>query len=452
MQELDRVHAQRLRQAEEEHRELSNTIRQRLVGTLNKKRQQLLRDKDQLDISDSNAMLLHPNHFSIGNNPASPSQNGVGVNKRTRHLRHHRGASPAPPGAEGENGKRKRKLGEDDNGNESPIPNFGGRSPFKEAKSSREYAQFEAPAYSLERLFTEKELALATDLAKKATYKYFYQKEQESSSNGNGTAVASIDGETTAENGDVPADEAMADANGTNTPPPSEPPAAVGMERQTSHQVLTRGGAKANPLAALSDLANAAAAASSTEPVVRRNPFTPEQPSFHATTRAEKSGAPAPPPVSNLDMENDFNMMRDAGADYHAADPDGDIEMDQMAADEAKDLRRRLLDQALGVSGVQAPYRLPQLEPGPGALIGRGVDREPRTGFAPVQPVIVRIESRLKTAAADVISNASGGAMAAALAGRLGAEPMSRTTSAGGVSELGEPSTSRGRGGRGRLV
>lgn len=456
LQELDRLHQQRLRQAEEEHRELSNTIRQRLIATLNKKRQQLLRDKDQIDISDSNAMLLHPNHFSIGNNVASPSQNGVGVGKRTRYLRHHRAASPGPAGTEAENGKRKRKLGqaEDDTGNESPIPNYGGRSPFKEAKGTREYAQFEAPAYSLERLFTEKELALATDLAKKATYKYFYQKEQEPSSNSNGTAVPSVDGEVV-EPGDAQGDEAMAGAHGTNTPPPSEPPAAVGMERQASHQVLTRGGAKANPLAALSDLANAAAAASSTEPVIRRNPFTPEQPSFHATSRAEKSGAPAPAPVSNLDMENDFQMMHDAGADYHTADPDGDVEMDhQLAADEAKDLRRRLLDQALGVAGVQAPYRLPQLEPGPGALIGRGVDREPRTGFAPVQPVVVRIESRLKTTnpSTDITNGASGGSMAAALSGRLGAEPMSRTTSAGGTSELGEPSTSRGRGGRGRLV
>ncbi|CAK1357443.1 hypothetical protein CB0940_07821 [Cercospora beticola] len=452
LQELDRLHQQRLRQAEEEHRELSNTIRQRLIGTLNKKRQQLLRDKDQLDISDSNAMLLHPNHFSINNNRASPSHNGLGVNKRTRHLRHHRGASPAPAGADSESSKRKRKLGaEDDNGNESPIPNFGGRSPFKEAKSTREYAQFEAPAYSLERLFTEKELALATDLAKKATYKYFYQKEQEPSSNGNGTAVPSLDGEVV-ESGEGQADETMADANGTNTPPPSEPPAAVGMERQTSHQVLTRGGAKANPLAALSDLANAAAAASSTEPVVRKNPFTPEQPSFHATSRAEKSGAPQPPPVSSLDMENDFNMMRDAGADHYLPDQDGDVEMDTLAADEAKELRRRLLDQALGVSGVQAPYRLPQLEPGPGAMIGRGVDREPRTGFAPVQPVVVRIESRLKNNATEAAAHAAGGAMAAALNNRLGAEPMSRTTSAGGFSEMGEPAAPRGRGGRGRLV
>lgn len=317
----------------------------------------------------------------------------------------------------------------------------GGRSPFKEAKSTREYAQFEAPAYSIERLFTEKELAFATDLAKNATYKHFYQKEQEQT-NSNPTALPSVDGEA-AETVDG-ADETMTDAaaNGTNTPPPSEPPAAAGMERQSSHQVLTRGGARANPLAALSDLANAAAAASFNEPVPKDNPFQPQQPSFHATTRSEKSGAQPPPGVNNLELENDFNMMRKLGADFPAPDSDNDIEMDQDAAEEARELRRNLLDQALGVSGVQAPYRLPQLESGPGAMIGRGVDREPRTGFAPVLPAVIQIESRLKASAANL--HAPGSSLAAALSGRLGAEPMSRTTSAGGVSDVGDVGSRRG--------
>lgn len=207
---------------------------------------------------------------------------------------------------------------EDEQGNESPMPHLaGGRSPFKDSRSHREYAQFEAPAYSLDRLFTEKELAMATDTAKVATYKYFHQpQQQEQGSNGNGTTVPSVDGEIV-ESADAVNDEQMADAstagNGTNTPPPSEPPAAVGMERSASHQVLTRGGARANPLAALSDLANAAAAASSSAPVIRDNPFTPVAPPYHAVTRSEKSGAPAPPPVSNLDMDNDFTMMLEAG-------------------------------------------------------------------------------------------------------------------------------------------
>ncbi|KXT05736.1 hypothetical protein AC578_1086 [Pseudocercospora eumusae] len=450
--ELNRLHEQRLHQAEEEHKALSATIRDRLITTLNKKRQQLMREKEQLDISDSNAMLLHPNQFSIGNNPGSPSQPGLGVNKRTRYLRHHRAASPAPAGAEpGDNGKRKRKLApaEDDAGNESPIPHLsGGRSPFKESKAVREYAQFEAPTYSIERLFTEKELAMATQTAKTATWKYFNQSDKkESGSNSNATAVPSVDGEVV-ESAETGADEPMPDAPANDTPPPSEPPASVGMERQSSHQVLTRGGARANPLAALSDLANAAAAASgsSAEPIVRDKPFMPVPPDFNATLRSEKSGAPTPNPVGALELENDFEMMRDLGADGIAADSE-DGQQDERA-EKARIDRRRLLDQALGNSGVQAPYRLPNLETGPGALIGRGVDREPRTGFAPALPPVVQIESRLKTSAAAL--GVPGSSMAAALGGKLGAEPMSRTTSAGGISELGDAPSRRG--GARRLV
>jgi hypothetical protein len=400
-------------------------------------------------------MLLHPNHFSIGNNPGSPGHNGSAVNKRTRHLRHHRGGSPGSVAEAGENGKKKRRLNPADDeqaGNESPMAALaGGRSPFKNARSQREYTQFEAPAYSLDTLFTEKELALATDTAKVATYKYFHQPQQvqDQASNTNGTAVPSVDGEIV-ESAELVADQDMADGTTAGSPPPPSQNAAPEMERTASHQVLTRGGARANPLAALSDLANAAAAASSTAPVIRENPFTPVAPPFHAVTRSEKSGAPAPPAVNNLDMENDFEMMRRAGADY-PGQADDEADANSMAADEAREMRKQLLDQALGISGVQAPYRLPQLETGPGALIDRrGVEREARTGFAPLLPVVAQIESRLKGAQTLGLPGSS---MTAALNGRLlGAEPMSRTTSAGGISELGEPTGPGKRGGRGKLV
>ncbi|SMR43818.1 unnamed protein product [Zymoseptoria tritici ST99CH_1A5] len=450
--ELERLYQQRLHQAEEEHKALSQTIRARLISSLNKKRGQLLRDKEQLDIADSNAMLLHPNHFSIGNNPGSPGHNGTAVNKRTRHLRHHRGGSPGPVVEAGENGKKKRKLNPADDeqaGNESPMAALaGGRSPFKNARVQREYTQFEAPAYSLDNLFTEKELAMATDTAKVATYKYFHQPQQvqDQASNTNGTAVPSVDGEVI-ESAELAVDQEMADGTTAGSPPPAAPD----MERTASHQVLTRGGARANPLAALSDLANAAAAASSSAPVIRENPFTPVAPPFHAVTRSEKSGAPAPPAVNSLDMENDFEMMRRAGADF-SGQAEEDAESSSMVAEEAREMRKQLLDQALGISGVQAPYRLPQLETGPGALIDkRGVDREARTGFAPLLPVVAQIESRLK---ATNTLGLPGSSMTAALNGRLlaGAEPMSRTTSAGGVSEIGEPAGPGKRGGRGKLV
>lgn len=366
----------------------------------------------------------------------------------------------------------------DDEGNESPAPGFrslpppdslgGGRSPFKDARDKSIYAQFEAPAYSLERLFTDKELALATNTAQNATYKYFYQppQQQDSGSNTNATADPSVDNEArdnalAADGEDAGPYGAAADA--VNTPPAGAPE----MERTSSHQVLTRGGARANPLAALSDLATAAAAASGTTAIIpaRDNPFAPVVPNYHAVTRSEKSGAPAPAAVNNLDAENDFELMRRAGSNFpttaaRADDGGGDVEMGEAGEPvNGAEVRNALLDQALGGSlGTSQPYRLPLLETGP-ALIGRGVDRVPHTGFAPVASVL---EQRLRAQAAAATASAPPGSAPAAAAGsntasavrgqvRVGAEPMSRTTSAAG-SEMGEGPGPGKRGRQGRLV
>jgi hypothetical protein len=441
--ELDRLTQQKLHQADEEHKALTTTIRQRLVTSITKKRAQLLRDKEQLDIADSNALLLHPNHFSI-NNPGSPP-NGL-ANRKTRHLRH-RAGSPNPGDLEG-NGKKKRKAAAmEDEGNESPVPGFkplaasdalgGGRSPFKDAREKNVYTQYEAPAYSLERIFTEKELAMATDTAKIATWRYFHQPEsqrQEQGINGDGTGVNSVDGELmdTGEEGEG----AMATTEGANGSPP---PAAAEMERSTSHQVLTRGGARANPLAALQDLANAAAS-ERVAPMgtINKDPFAPVVPTYHAVTRSEKSGAPAPGGVSNFDLESDFRMMRDSAG---PAAPDPDAMGGVGDEPDAEHIRRLLLDQALGHIGVSQPYRLPLLETGP-ALIGKGVERVPGTGFAPVMAVAEKVRQGAQAGAPN--------SLAAAL--RAGGEPMSRTTSAGGASEVGNEPVGPRRGRRGQLV
>jgi hypothetical protein len=468
-----------MHQAEEEHKALASQIRQRLITTISKRRQQLLRDKEQLDIADNNALLLNPNQFSI-NNPGSP---GGGQNRKTRHLRHR---AISPTGGD-ENGKRKRKApANDDEGNESPAPGFrslpppdslgGGRSPFKDARDKSIYTQYEAPAYSLERLFTDKELALATNTAQNATYKYFYQppQQQDSGSNTNATADPSIDNETRDNAMAIDGDDAATGSLSAAADAVNTPPGAPEMERTSSHQVLTRGGARANPLAALSDLATAAAAASGTTAVLpsRDNPFAPVVPNYHAVTRSEKSGAPAPPSVSSLDAENDFELMRRAGSTFPSgrgggggADDmlgGGDVDMGDAGSGElanGAEVRNALLDQALGVSlGTSQPYRLPLLETGP-ALIGRGVDRVPATGFAPLPSLL---EQRLRAQAIATASapgavpapavGGGGGLPSAVLRGQVGvgAEPMSRTTSAAG-SELGEgPGSRRGR--QGRLV
>ena len=398
-------------------------------------------------------MLLHPNHFSI-NNPGSPP-NGL-QNRKTRHTRHRVG-SPAPGELE-VNGKKKRKLAVmEDDGNESPAPGFralpppdalgGGRSPFKDARDKNVYTQYEAPAYSLERIFNDKELAMATDTAKLATWRYFHQppnQQQEQGSNGNGngngnrTAVPSVDGELIDTTGEGE-EGAVATTEGANGTPPPAQPAAAGMERSVSHQVLTRGGARANPLAALEDLATLAAS-ERPHPMVglgaTKDPFAPVVPTYHAVTRSEKSGAPAPSGVSHLDIDSDFAMMRQSasrveGGMAGVGETFADAEDEEMA----QQLRNQLLDQAIEPKGVSQPYRLPLLETGP-AVIGKGVERLPATGFAPVMSVEQRSLIRQATQAG------APGALAAAL--RAGGEPMSRTTSAGGGSEIGnEPAPGR---------
>ncbi|TKA82553.1 hypothetical protein B0A55_01207 [Friedmanniomyces simplex] len=571
--ELERLTQQKLHQAEEEHKALTNTIRLRLQASLTKKRQHLLRDKEQLDIADSNALLLHPNHFSI-NNPGSP---GGGQNRKTRHLRH-RAGSPSAGEVGGDNGKRKRKAGlmNEDDGNESPVPGFrplpppdalgGGRSPFKDAREKSTYTQFEAPAYSLERIFTDKELAMASATAQQATHRYFHQSQQErqqalaqaqaqqQQQEHLSTTVPSVDGETLPDappgpgTGTGPDGENETAHPTTETAPNGSPPPASApeMDRHPSttshhHQPLTRGHARANPLAALSDLAAAAsslasfhnhhngAAAAATAGGARENPFAPVVPAYHAISRAEKSGAPAPPGVGVGDVDGDLALMRriGGGGALHPETGSGNgsgsaglgvggggglengngereevggnsaglpllATEDAATASTAKDFRARLLDQALGNSVMVPPYRVPVLEAGPAMVGGGRVERPSWTGFAQVphigsnasggvsggngggsgsayeQQVRMRQEgAQTGFGGVGVTGSGVGSSMAAALGGRLvggggvgGGEAMSRTTSAGGGSEVGEAGgygglgvgLGGGRRGRGRVV
>ncbi|KAF2718649.1 hypothetical protein K431DRAFT_296777 [Polychaeton citri CBS 116435] len=522
--ELDLLTQQKLHQAQEEHAHLSGTIRQRLIASLTKKRNQLLKDKENLDIGDANALLMHPRHFSLNTNsldaPGSPGGPGTRQDRKTRHLRHRAGSPAAGENGFGEIGKRKRKAGPfDDDGNESPAPGFrlplsdnlgGGRSPFRDARDKQIHAQFEAPAYSLERIFTDKELAMATDTARTATWRRFFQpevpkkKEQEdpttrtggalSNTAANGSTDALAEGEpgqaaTETIEGTEEANAAPTIENGNATPPLSQPTAAVPaaapeMERTSSHQVLTRGGARANPLAALSDLASVAAIHGQrreTEHQQMLLPFAPVVPNHHAVARTEKNGAPAPAAVSSYLADNDWAEMTrgDAGVDNNSGldaeldrrDDQGDIAMENgidngttgysLAAEGAivpespRSTRRRLLDQALSnsyglVSGASAssPFRLPLTDSGAAVVDRKGVDRLPGTGFAPLN-VYHEQRARMQASLAAGATGSAATPPAAALAqtlrargGGLGGEPMSRNTSTGGLSDIGDGTTS----------
>ncbi|KAG8528239.1 uncharacterized protein KY384_007156 [Bacidia gigantensis] len=139
--------------AEAEHRRLMDVLRQRLVASVQAKKAALQRDKEKLDIADTNALLYHPNQFSI-NNAASPG--GPQGNRKTRHTRHRLEIDDLDL-ANAINGKRKRKA---------PVDGEIG-SPLRESdlvngNKAHEFGQEDQPPpmslHTIDRLFTDKEM------------------------------------------------------------------------------------------------------------------------------------------------------------------------------------------------------------------------------------------------------------------------------------------------------
>lgn len=240
-------------------------------------------------------MLLHPNQFSI-NNPASPG--GPQQPRKTRRTGHKFGdAEDVAAAAEN---KRKRKLFEDQE-NGSPGPSgrsveFGVGSPFREAKARTIHTQFEAAAYSLERLFTEKELNMAMNQATTAASHFFAKMKnadagQEAATNGaNGTAH-----DHASENGD--AQEADQDSD--------SPAGAPEMTRQiSSNPHATRGATRS--------VLNPAAIVNGRLPFIYNPPFVLDAKIF----QKPNAQAPTPPPLAVQDVDQDLLlMMRDPPPD-----------------------------------------------------------------------------------------------------------------------------------------
>lgn len=301
MEELHRTNQYKVQLAQQEHRLLLNTVRERLIQTVTTKKARLLREKEQLDIADSNALLLNPNQFSLGN-PASPG--GPQNSRKTRHtrLRPTDGDDAGAAGAAAiqEGNKRKRKAAAEDNDNESPAPN--GRlgenragALFRDARAKIIHSQFEAPLYSIDRLFTEKELALNLSRAHLATGEVLARAQQI-----NGGSVRNGDGEAAE---DAIAIEITQEVSGDPADTDGQPPDAsqqgstTATAAQTYHATRSTYRPPVNPLA---DLANAATTLA---------PFPPVQ----ITTVSGKSGpphAPSWPSLSEAEIQSDMNLMK----------------------------------------------------------------------------------------------------------------------------------------------
>lgn len=205
--------------AKREHSALSSTVRDRLINTITAKKFRLSKEKEALEISDASALLLHPNQFSI-TNPASP---GGTHGKRATRLRREMEEMPGFS----ENKKRKRNGNEDDG---SPAPqrraiDANGITPVWQNDRLR-FGKMTGPVYSIDKLFTDKELSMNYKNAALAAHKHMLRHKTK-------------DG-----HGSSPSDSGPDDHDDVEDGTDSVPSAPV-MERQVSHATRsTRGGAQ----------------------------------------------------------------------------------------------------------------------------------------------------------------------------------------------------------------
>ncbi len=178
--------------ARTERNRLMSTVRHRLIHSVNANKNLLNREKDKFDITGENALRFYPNHFSI-TNPASPG--GPQSNRKTRHTRHRIDVDDLS--AVGESNKRKRKAPADAD-NDSPGPS--GRvaeaevpQAWKDVQDAREAHQ-SAPLYTVDRLFSERELEMNLRTATLESVNHFSNKRLRT--NGDSQYVPSGDAHT----------------------------------------------------------------------------------------------------------------------------------------------------------------------------------------------------------------------------------------------------------------
>jgi hypothetical protein len=265
-------------------------VRERLIQQTIRKKERLIREKEQLDIGDSSALLLNPAQFSIGN-PASPG--GPPNPRKTRNTR----LRPDEDGYGPDSAKRKRKAAADEEEHQSPAPSIRPApeskttTAFKDAKAKAFYAQQEAPLFSISNLFTEKELAFNLTQAHAEANGFFARAKAMSmgsvptSVNGlNGAALdtattTSIDGVEGADN-DVP----------TNASPSMTPAIPVHATRSSN---------RTNPL---NDLANAAITSAPFFATVAAIPLV--------NSKGNPPRCESLPGLNDADLNSDLQMMR----------------------------------------------------------------------------------------------------------------------------------------------
>jgi hypothetical protein len=148
--------------ANREHKSHKATLTDRLINTMGSRKMRLTKEKENVDLTEGAAGHLHPIQFSL-TNPASPSGN-----HSKRATRHRRDQDDA-----GADNKKRKRNGDDDG---SPAPqrralDLSSSAPIwhNDRLATRKTM---GVVYSIDKLFTDKELTMAHNTAALAAHKY----------------------------------------------------------------------------------------------------------------------------------------------------------------------------------------------------------------------------------------------------------------------------------------
>ncbi|KAI1279735.1 Sds3-like-domain-containing protein [Xylaria sp. FL0933] len=285
MQDYHNTHAYRIEVAKREHKALSDTLKDRLINNIMSKKYRLTKEKEAIDISDSSALLLHPNQFSL-TNPASP---GGPHGKRNTRLRREMEELPGYS----DNKKRKRHAADDDG---SPAPTRRGdttnATPFWQTDRLKSLRRGTGPVYSIDKLFTDKELSMTYNAAALASHKHLLTRRD-----ARGNVLPSPE-ESDTSNGDANEDE--------------EELSAPTMERQPSHTTRSTRGGQQNyyddKMLGLEGLANFELPGNLNK-VAAQEPKMPPLIQSHYVKAYVKSESNTPASLSAEDAQHDITVM-----------------------------------------------------------------------------------------------------------------------------------------------
>jgi len=207
--------------------------------------------------------------------------------------------------------KRKGQAEEPDHGSPLPfnrIPENGTASSYRDARTKLVQSQFEAPLYSIDRLFTEKELALNMNRAHVATTDFFARlRAQEAESRNAAASTTGVAG------------------NGTDYLNGAKPAATNGFQNAIDNADADSDVPAPNASPSLAHLMPVAPAYHATRSAQRANPLTgfafgtPVLPPYaiNISTNASKANpaAPSPPGLPEAEAQNDLLLMQRGMAD-----------------------------------------------------------------------------------------------------------------------------------------